>query len=111
MVQLCPGKAGFELASRHNDGPDLRLPQTCFVVIGLEERARAAARHLSSCKIEGAQTRLEAKRRAAERGELCRFCGRGQRLFSQGFGLIRQADAALPKAILRRASGTQQKSD
>src|SRR6516162_4075805 len=73
MVQLCPGKAGFELAARHNDGSDLRLPQTCFVAIGLEECMRAAARHLSSCRIEGAQMRLEAKRKAAAGGGLCRF--------------------------------------
>src|SRR6516165_5129064 len=68
MVQLCPGKAGVELAARHNDGSDLRLPQTCFVVIRLEECMRAAARHLSSCRIEGAQMRLEAKRKSALMG-------------------------------------------
>ena len=80
MVQLGPGKAGFELAVGHDDGFDLRLAQTRFVLIGLEERARAAARHLSSCKIERAQMRLAAKRKAPVGAELCRFCGfRGQR--------------------------------
>ena len=73
MVQLCPSKAGFELAAGHNDRFDLRLAQTRFVVIGLEECTRAAARHLSSCRIEGAQMRLEAKRKAAAGRGLCRF--------------------------------------
>ena len=68
MVQLCPSKAGFELAAGHNDRFDLRLAQTRFVVIGLEECTRAAARHLSSCRIEGAQMRLEAKRKSALMG-------------------------------------------
>jgi hypothetical protein len=77
MVQLCPSKAGFELAAGHNDRFDLRLAQTRFVVIGLEECTRAAARHLSSCRIEGAQMRLEAKRKAAVKSpgrQRCR-CG------------------------------------
>jgi hypothetical protein len=51
----------------------LRLAQTRFVVIGLEQRTRAAARHLPSCGIEGAQMRLEAKDKAAAGGGLCRF--------------------------------------
>jgi hypothetical protein len=49
MVQLCPGKAGSELVAGHDDSLDLYLAQARLVVIGLEKRACAATRHLTSC--------------------------------------------------------------
>src|SRR6516165_9723996 len=112
MVQLCPSKAGFELAAGHNDRFDLRLAQTRFVVIGLEECTRAAARHLSSCRIEGAQMRLEAKRKAAAGRGLCRFLdSKADRSLSQHLWAVRVADAEPPKAIHRTASDRQPRSD
>jgi len=112
MVQLCPGKAGFELAAGHDDGFDLRLAQAGFVVIGLEERARAAARHLSSCKSRECNAALMASVDEPEGGELCRFFGSpGQPLPFAKLLAIEAVGAALSKAIHRTASDRQPKSD
>jgi hypothetical protein len=49
MVQLRPGEPGSEVTMRDNGGFDLCIAQAGLVVIGLEESARAASRHLFSC--------------------------------------------------------------
>ena len=49
MMQLCPGKAGSKLVAGQDDSLDLCLAQARFVVIGIEKRACAATRHLTSC--------------------------------------------------------------
>jgi hypothetical protein len=51
MVELGPGEARSELAAGQDDSLELRLAQARLVLVGLEERARAAARHLLSYKI------------------------------------------------------------
>src|SRR6516164_6299127 len=102
MVQLRPGEAGFEPAAGHDDGFDLRLAQTRFVVIGFEERTRAAARHLSSRKIEGPQMRLEAERKAAAGGGLCRFLDfKANRSLSLRFWATREMDSNLRFPVAR----------
>src|SRR6516164_11764637 len=58
MVQLRRSKAGFKLAEGEDDGFDLCLAQASLVLIRVEERMRAAARHLSSCRMKGAQCSL-----------------------------------------------------
>jgi hypothetical protein len=58
MIQLSPSDAGSKFGFGHDDGFDFCLAKARFVVIGFEECARATARHLSSCKIEGAQCGL-----------------------------------------------------
>src|SRR6516162_4652369 len=58
MVQLRRSEAGFKLAEGEDDGIDLCLAQASLVLIRLEERMRAAARHLSSCRMKGAQCSL-----------------------------------------------------
>src|SRR6516162_5573411 len=50
MMQLGPGKARSELAAGHHDSRDLCPAQARLVLVGLEERACAAARHLTSYK-------------------------------------------------------------
>jgi hypothetical protein len=62
MIQLSPSDAGSKFGFGHDDGFDFCLAKARFVVIGFEECARATARHLSSCKIEGAQCGFLAKR-------------------------------------------------
>src|SRR6516165_7663480 len=79
MVQLTPSEAGAKLVARHDDGLDLRLAKARLVVIGLQECARATARHLSSCEIEKAQCGSWSSVDRPDGGGLCRFCGfRGQ---------------------------------
>src|SRR6516162_4381438 len=58
MVQLRRSEAGFKLAEGEDDGFDLCLAQASLVLIRLEERMRAAARHLSPCRMKGAQCSL-----------------------------------------------------
>src|SRR6516165_4595241 len=50
MVELGPDEARSELAAGHDDSRDLRLAQARLVLVGLEERARAATRHLRPAK-------------------------------------------------------------
>src|SRR6516165_1410812 len=73
MVQLTPSEAGAKLVARHDDGLDLRLAKARLVMIGLEERARATARHLSSCEIESARCGLRPSVNRPGGGGLCRF--------------------------------------
>jgi len=71
-VQFCSGKAGSKPVAGQDDGLDLCLAQARLVVIGPEERARPATRHLSSCNIK---EKLMAEPRSAKRRRLWRFCG------------------------------------
>jgi hypothetical protein len=73
MVQLRRGEASFKLAAGHDDGFDLCLTQARFVVIGLEECARAAARHSSSRKIKGVRCSLWLSVDRARGEGLCSF--------------------------------------
>jgi hypothetical protein len=58
MVELGRGEARSELAAGRDDSRDRCLAQACLVLVGLGERARAAARHLTSYKINRARCSL-----------------------------------------------------
>src|SRR6516165_6239361 len=108
-MQLRASEAGTKPTARHDDGFDLCLAKARLVMIGLEERARATARHLPSCKIEKPQCGLPLSVDRPKGGGLCRFWRFRSRAIAVATGL-QAADAALSRAIHRTASGRQQKS-
>jgi hypothetical protein len=62
MMQLCPSEPGSGLSTRDDDGFDLCIAQARLVVIGVEERARAASRHFFLCK-KGTRRRMSLVKR------------------------------------------------
>ena len=54
IVQFGPGQSSLERAAGRDQGFDQCLAQTRVLVIGVEESARAAARHLSPAWSEDA---------------------------------------------------------
>src|SRR6516165_4272395 len=109
MVQLRPGEAGSKLLLRYDDGVDLCLTKARLVVIGLQERTRAAARHLSSCKVKGAQCGLCRSIDLPTQDDYADF-GDFEANRSLSLGAVMRVDAVPSKAIHRTASGRQPKS-
>ena len=87
------------------------LAQARLVLVGLEERARAAARHLTSYKINRARCSLWLRVELPKQVDYADFVvSEASRSLFVRLLSHRAADAALSKVIHRRASGKRQKS-